>query len=557
MTDQPDQPDHRDQPDAIDPIDRQTSVLIVGAGPTGLMLALQLARADVPFVLIDANVAPSITTKALIVQARTMEIYQRSGVSAQAMAQVELVEAATIHINGKTGVRLPLAQIGRGISPFARPMALTQDQNERILGDELRELGIRIHWLHKLVALNQTSDGVLATLQTGDNANDLTVTTQIAAQWVAGCDGAHSAVRHLCAIEFPGAPYEQVFYVADVHARGPATPGELHIYLWPDDFHFFFPMRSPAAGELRYRLIGIVPAMLRQVDDLNFDDLRDTVHSRLAGAFTVTKVNWFSPYRIHHRRASQFRSGRCFLLGDAAHIHSPAGGQGMNTGLQDAFNLGWKLALVCSGLANAALLDSYASERIPVAQRLLQTTDQMFAAITSTSTVARVLRMHVALLAARTVLRLPAAQRLFFRTVSQTGIEYRASELSHNEGPLPTAAPHAGDRMPWLQLNFDKEEKAADLYQRMTGVGFHLILWRQPAAATQALADFAQREHKLLTVLLIGDQAANETTLRTCGVRGPIALLIRPDGHIAYAGSTLTVAGLARYLQQRIGLTIT
>ena len=204
-------------------------------------------------------------------------------------------------------------------------------------------------------------------------------TREVAAEWVAGCDGARSAVRELNGIAFEGAPYEHVFFVADTEMTGPMVPDELNVYLWRGGFHLFFPMR----GNDHWRVVGIVPPALRGRDDLTLDELTPSIREEAGSGLSLPGCNWFSTYRIHHRRAERFRDRRCFLLGDAAHIHSPVGAQGMNTGLQDAYNLGWKLALVTSGRAGPDLLDSYETERIPVARRLLSTTDRAFALVVS------------------------------------------------------------------------------------------------------------------------------------------------------------------------------
>src|SRR5688572_24940655 len=214
---------------------------------------------------------------------------------------------------------------------------------------------------------------------------------QISAAWVAGCDGAHSAVRELNGIGFPGAPYEHIFYVADVTMTGSMVPDELNVYLWREGFLLLFPMR----GDNHWRVVGILPEHLRGRDDLTFEEVIPSLHRQAQESLSFSNCSWFSTYRIHHRAAARFRNGRCFLLGDAAHIHSPVGAQGMNTGLQDAYNLAWKLALVVQGRADASLLDSYEAERQPVAHRLLDTTDRGFRLVVSDSPWAEIGRAHV------------------------------------------------------------------------------------------------------------------------------------------------------------------
>lgn len=212
-------------------------------------------------------------------------------------------------------------------------LILGQDENERLLGELLRARGAEVHWGTELVALEQTETTVRATLKQPDSR-----LRQIDAAWVAGCDGAHSTVRRLCGIAFPGAPYEHTFFVADTRVMGPMVPDELNVYLWRQGFSLFFPMRGPE----HWRVVSIVPPDLRARGDLGFEEVRPSIQKELGAALSFQECRWFPIYRIHHRRAQRFRAGRCLLLGDAAHIHSPIGAQGMNTGLQDAYNLAEK-----------------------------------------------------------------------------------------------------------------------------------------------------------------------------------------------------------------------
>src|SRR5262245_29081092 len=232
------------------------------------------------------------------------------------------------------------------------------------MSDHLRALGSSVQWNTELISLAQQADSVTAVLKLPDGSH-----RNVLASWVAGCDGARSFVRESSGITFAGAAYEHVFFVADTEMTGSMVPDELNVYLFQDGFHLFFPMR----GKDHWRIAGILPPALRDKPDLKFDAVIPSVTEAGKG-LSIRSCNWFSTYRIHHRRAVRFRDRRCFLLGDAAHIHSPVGAQGMNTGLQDAYNLAWKLALVTQGRADATLLESYEAERLPVARRLLETT---------------------------------------------------------------------------------------------------------------------------------------------------------------------------------------
>src|SRR5262245_15524311 len=411
-------------------------VLVVGAGPTGLMLANQLARRGVRPLIIDRHAGPSRETRALGVQARTMEIYAKLGVVDRALELGKPGSGADLWAQGRRMARVPLGEAGRDLTPYPYILILGQDDNERIMGDRLHELGVSVQWNTELIGLDQEPDKVAATLKQPDGT-----TRKVLVAWVGGCDGARSAVRELSGITFPGAPYQHVFFVADVEATGSMVPDEVNAYLWREGFHLFFPMR----GKDHWRVVGILPAELRGRDDVTFDSVVPSVRNEAGAGLTFKSCTWFSPYRIHHRSASRFRDRRCFLLGDAAHIQSPVGAQGMNTGLQDAYNLAWKLALVVKGQANEALLDSYEDERIPVARRLLNTTDRAFRLIVADGWFAGLLRTKVLARIAAFAMSLQRVQKTAFRIVSQTGIHYRNSPLSKSLNGLPAGAPRGGD----------------------------------------------------------------------------------------------------------------
>lgn len=512
-------------------------VLIVGAGPTGLMLANQLGRRGLRPLVIDRHAGPALQTRALGVQARTLEIYAQLGVVGRALELGKRGDGANIWADGRRRARVPLGETGRGVTPYPYILILGQDDNERILGERLRDWDMAVQWNTELVGLSQSPDHVVATLRQLDGT-----TREIKVAWVAGCDGARSAVRELNRIAFPGAPYEHVFFVADVEATGPMVPDELNVYLWRKGFHLFFPMRGPD----HWRVVGILPEQLRGRDDLTFDDVIPSVRGEAGAALHFKSCSWFSTYRIHHRSAARFRASRCFLLGDAAHIHSPIGAQGMNTGLQDAYNLGWKLALVARGQADARLLDSYEEERIPVARRLLETTDRAFMLIVNDSWLVGLLRTQVLARIAAFALGLAPARRFAFRTVSQTGIHYRTGPLSQTLSGLPEDAPRAGDRFPWLQLRFSIGGPVEDSFKKLDDLRFHLVVVGQPAPSLGIATD-------LLQVHVIPADPLNDTELARARVPSASFYLIRPDGHVGLAGAKLDAGRFERYLTAQIG----
>jgi 2-polyprenyl-6-methoxyphenol hydroxylase-like FAD-dependent oxidoreductase len=515
-------------------------VLIVGAGPTGLMLANQLARRSVRALIIDRHPGPTVQTRALGVQARTLEIYAHLGIVQRARELGTRATAANMWAAGRKAARVPLGDIGRDLSPYPFLLILGQDDNERLLGEALRKWGMDVQWSTELVALAQSSEHVSATLKQADGS-----TREIKAKWVVGCDGAHSAVRILNKIEFVGAPYEHVFFVADTTITGPMVPEELNVFLYLSGFHLFFPMR----GTNHWRIVGIVPRELRERDDLDFDAVVPAIRKELGPTLAVQACSWFSTYRIHHRRAERFRDRRCFLLGDAAHVHSPVGAQGMNTGLQDSYNLAWKLALVVTGRAGEILLDSYESERVPVAKRLLKTTDRAFSLIVSDRWLAGIFRTRLLAKILAFAMTLDGIRKLAFRTISQIGIHYRRSPLSETQAGFPNGAPQAGDRFPWLRLKLVPQGSVEDLFARLDDTRFNLIVIGQPS-----LPDGPAHHGDLVLTHFVSHDPANDQELTRAHIPKPSFFLLRPDGHVGFAGTHLEAAALTRYLAERLGL---
>jgi len=519
-----------------------TAVLVVGAGPTGLMLANQLARRGVKPIVIDRHSGPAQQSRAMAVQARTLEIYAAMGIADRALALGARGEGANLWANGEWKARIPVGVIGKNESAFPYILMLGQDDNERIMGANLHDLGVDVQWNTELLAIEQEPGHVNLVLKQPDGS-----LRSLRAAWVGGCDGARSPVREMSGIGFPGAPYEHTFFVADTVATGAMKPGEMNVYLWRDGFHLFFPMR----GENRWRVIGILPDEMRQRDDLTFDALIPAIKQEAGAALDFTACHWFSTYRIHHRAAEKFRDRRCFLAGDAAHIHSPAGAQGMNTGLQDAYNLAWKLALVVQGRADAALLDSYGQERIPVARRLLETTDRAFQMIVSESWFARMLRTRIIARVAAFAMRLKRVRALAFRAISQLGIQYRSSPLSETIASLPKRAPRAGDRFPWLHLKFGASDPAEDLFRRLDDRCFNLIVVGQAALPAGALDAFGD----LLRIHAVPSDAANDLALAAAHIPKSCFYLLRPDGHVGLCGERIETRAIARYATERLHLT--
>jgi len=501
----------------------EPQVLIVGAGPTGLVLAIWLTRLGVPVRIIDKTAEPGTTSRALVVHARTLEFYQQIGIAEAAIAAGLHFTAANLWVRGKHAARIEFGPMGKGISPFPFMLVLPQDHHERLLVDHLATLGIAVERRTELLGFADRGDHIEAHLKLPDGTEE---TCQAA--YIAGCDGARSKVRDVLNPGFPGGTYAHTFYVADVEAAGPISNGELHVAFDDADFIASFPMQGSGCA----RLVGAVrqDAESRQAE-LTWNDVSPEILAQLS--LNVTKVNWFSTYHVHHRVAAYFRKDRAFLLGDAAHLHSPVGGQGMNTGIGDAVNLAWKLAWVLHGRATPRLLDTYEPERIAFARRLVATTDRAFSIVTSNGPIARFVRLNIVPHLVPALMRLNAVRRFAFRTLSQTELNYRMSPLSRG-----TAAPLAGgDRLPWAATNGEPE--APDNFAPL-----HALTWQVHAYGTPNPELSTLCENRGLTLHAFPWRAAGTKN----GLRENMAYLVRPDGYIAFAGAEAN--SLATYLDE-------
>src|SRR5712691_4786081 len=295
----------------------------------------------------------------------------------------------------------------------------------------------------------------------------------------------------------------------------------------------------------RWRVIDILSRKLQGRDDVTFEELSPAIRREAGADLAFKKCIWFSTYRIHHRAAEKFRDRRCFLLGDAAHVHSPMGGQGMNTGLQDAYNLAWKLALVVKGQADDALLDTYEAERIPVAQRLLSTTDRAFTLLVSDGWLAGLFRTRILARIAAFTMTFERPKQIAFRTLSQTGITYRESPLSKMLPGRPNGAPRGGDRFPWLQLKLRENGPIEDLFQKLDDTRYNLIVIGQPVPSGEALG-----VGDLLRIHVIPEDAHNARELAHVRISRPAFYLLRPDGHVGLAGTRLETDAVTRYLSE-------
>ncbi len=501
-----------------------SEVLIIGAGPTGLVLALWLTRLGVRVRIVDKTAEAGTTSRALVLQGRTLEFYNQIGIADGVVERGRKTIAANFWVAGKKKARAVFGEIGSGLSPFPQPIIFPQDEHERLLIERLGEAGVQVERQTELLGFEETNGRVIARLKRPDGSVET-----CEAPYIAGCDGARSAVREGLRIGFPGGTYNHLFYVADVEAGGATMNGELHVALDRTDFLAVFPLK----GEGRARLIGTIRDE-GQRENLSWNDVSKRVIEWIR--IDVERVNWFSTYRVHHRVADHFRKGRAFLLGDAAHIHSPVGGQGMNTGIGDAVNLAWKLSAVLQGRANASLLDSYEPERIAFARRLVATTDRAFIGVTSSGAFARLVRLHVVPLVIPLLFAFQALRRLMFRTVSQTAVTYRGSSLSEGRA----GAVHGGDRLPWVKMNLNGAD--TDNFAPLTSIEWQVHVYGDALPEIRAVCEARKLPLQIFPW---------RPEMNRAGLRRDALYLVRPDEYVALADPDASVAALTSFLDTR------
>jgi 2-polyprenyl-6-methoxyphenol hydroxylase-like FAD-dependent oxidoreductase len=426
------------------PVEERVDVLVVGAGPTGLMLANWLQRSSVRVITVDAKSGPTRESRALVVQARTMEIYDQLGVADTVRAEAFVARRVSPGFESHSFGSLPVGQLGAGLTPFPGLFVLEQSRTERILGEHLSTLGGSVRWRTQLDGLvDEPSGGCVATVTGPDG------TRRVHARFVVGADGGSSAVRRLRQIPFTGVTNEHTFYVADAHDVAGVEEGAVSLRFGTDAFLLAFPMASGG----HFRLLGTV-----RLSGHSTNVSEDSARTKMRDVFGVDygDSTWFATYRVHHRVADRFRDGAVLLAGDAGHVHSPVGAQGMNTGLQDAHNLALKLADVFAGRADERYLERYDAERRPVARRLVSTTDRAFGFVTAGAgpmrLARRVLARLIVPLLVRGVPRLPLAPRLF-GYLSQIRIHYWMSDAARLES-RGRRGDVVGRRLPWTGSNF-------------------------------------------------------------------------------------------------------
>ena len=561
---------------------QETDVLIVGAGPTGLTLACELLGRGVSCRIIDKAASPATTSRALGLQPRTLELFDTMGIIDQVLATGGPVTDANLYAGDRLLLTLSAAGLRDLDTPYPRLWITPQASVERPLIERLLELGGTVERSRALAKFRQTDSRVVATVKRGDSDE----AEEIHAGWLVGCDGAHSRVRKTLGVSFEGSTYEERFLLADVDVDWVRERDRTHTWFPPDGMLTIFPL----PGTSQWRIFAVVEGGTTPPVSL---ELFQRLFSRRTGDVKTTLSNptWMSDFTINRRMVDRYRIERVFLAGDAAHIHSPFGAQGMNTGIQDAYNLGWKLALVVQGNASDRLLDTYEEERLPVARRVLTQTDSNTRILLSDNPVMRFLRERV--------LTLDVVQAYAARRSSQLFVNYRSSSLSRSHGGthvnklmgkmVPWAraiekaglkdllrfcgGPCAGDRAPDGPCIRAAPREETSLFREFRGTGFSLLLFEGMARTETGYANLLEIARRMQglpgnpvkTNLIVGADSAPEELARDgsvlldgsgslhelYGASAESLYLIRPDGYVGFRGQPAEAGSLIEYLRSK------
>jgi 2-polyprenyl-6-methoxyphenol hydroxylase-like FAD-dependent oxidoreductase len=491
-------------------------VLVVGAGPSGLVLAAQLLSRGISTRIIDKGDGPALQSRALGIHARTLEMLDGMGLADAVIARGHLVHHLRMYAGGRNLLRLDMARNG---SRYGYVLHLPQSETERILRARVGELGGTVEQGIELLRIADHGATVEATLCDASGRE-----STITASYVVGCDGAHSRVRREIGVPFEGQPYPFDWWLADVALDGVGNNDSVHLFFRPDGM----PLTCIPMGGNRWRVV-MANAGTGDGRAPTLEEIQGLVAQRAPRPITASDPIWLASFRCQLRVAARYRQGRIFLAGDAAHVHSPAGGQGMNTGMMDAHNLAWKLALVLDGRAAEALLDTYEQERIPVASGVLGFTDKIVGLLTMRHPVKRAIRNTVM----PAITGLPAFQRRAARQLSQVAVEYPSSALTRNDrirqGPRP------GDRVPDVDV---RTAEGTSRLHRVIGDGRHVVLVASGevgvALGSAGLGRYADLVHVVDVDALPG---------------GVAFALVRPDAFLAARGTCKDVGKVIDYFR--------
>jgi NADPH-dependent dioxygenase len=517
-------------------MEQNPDVLVAGAGPVGLTAALELTRRGVRVRVVDRANGPAVTSRATATHARTLEIYEQMGLAAEILSRGQRVDSFTMHRNGRAMIRF-----GSGYDrlPTRYPFTLQIDQvlTEEVLRTALAKRGVAVEWGVELDRLEQDERRVTASLRHASGRSEDCV-----AGWLVGADGGHSTVRRALDLPLAGESTE-TWLIADVVIDADLPRDSLHWIHAGTSTVLMVPFPAPG----KWRLVDTADVDQADEPDLVAARFQAKIARALGRAVRVERPTWVSVFTIQQRMIERMREGRCFVAGDAAHVHSPASGQGMNTGIQDAYNLAWKLADVVRGHAAVDLLDTYGAERTPVGATLLRTTRTATALLALRNAIAPVaLPLGLGFLDLVKPLKRRVEHKIM-TTMSGLALDYADSPLSR-----PTEAGtglRPGHRVAWSSHDAEQHRGWRDLGEELTDPRWTLLADIDTAgtSVTDALAEVRARHEEAVSVRALTGSTAVVRGVRPLGdpgraVRDGIGIpaggfaLIRPDGHLAAKG---------------------
>jgi 2-polyprenyl-6-methoxyphenol hydroxylase-like FAD-dependent oxidoreductase len=519
-------------------ISTTNEVLVVGAGPVGLTTACQLARLGVTVRIVDTLEQPTTESRAVGVHARSMEMLAALGVLPRLEERGRRIEALEM-LDGRTDttrVRLGVTGIS---SRHPYVLDVPQPDTEAVLAERAGELGVVVERGVTLTALTQEANGVDVTLRSRNGDE----TARVA--WVVGADGGHSTTRALAGTTLQGGFHGQHFAMADVDVETAWSPDTIRMVSHPDGMGILFPLAGTRA-----RIMFLVDDPGAGAPDPTLQQIQALADARMGGHVTVRNPRWLTYFEVHHAQVPQYRLGRVLLAGDAAHIHSPAGAQGMNTGIQDAANLAWKLALVVRHRADVALLDTYHDERHPVGAAVVRDTTRLTNVGAATGPEAAVRNLAQFLVG-----HLPPLADKVAATMAETTIAYRDSVLSVQHGAHHRGAARAGDHAPDPDglLRLDGAPVTVEALLARPGL---LLLVRSADAGR--VDDLRDALGDLGTVVRVRDGASDEpddVLAREYGIGAEGMALIRPDGYLGLVADSADAGVLRGYLADTLRIT--
>jgi 2-polyprenyl-6-methoxyphenol hydroxylase-like FAD-dependent oxidoreductase len=518
----------------------QNSVLIVGAGPTGMAAALELSRFGIPVRLIERTPAPATTSRAVGVQARTLELLEQRGLAEQLVRAGNPGIAGSFYGGGKQIFRLDFSHID---SRYGYLLFVSQAETERILREAIEKAGVKVERGVEMIAFGRSekSDMVRAIIQHADGSLESSESA-----YLIDAEGAHSLVRATLGLQFEGKTLPEDYALGDLYIKGDLPETDFHIFSSDFGFMGLFPM-----GGHRFRLMASNPVSNPDKDAApSIEELQQLYDQRSHIPAVFHNMSWSSWFRINSRMVDHLQTGRVLLGGDAAHIHSPAGAQGMNTGIQDMINLGWKMAWVLKGEAQPKLLDTYSQDRIPVIENVLGKTEGLTGVIGSENPIFRSVFKHIA----PWIVGTDFMQSNMTEHMSQIGLGYRDSPLSVSDGHRGSIL--AGDRVPDMPVMVLPREDSSEpshtarLFELMDPSYLTLFFsnLNDPAKTHSEFQKLIGQWHYLMQVYRIAtaDGDAGKRFEEAFGTSSSI-LLVRPDGYVAFTGSEHSIPMLAKY----------